>query len=160
MTNLELMRRTKGMNQFTLAEKSRLSQSWISRFESQKYNIDHARIETLCDLADALEVKLWDILEDETLRELMKSAVVGGEREHDTWYDGTRLREMRELMEISQTELASEMDTTQSNISRWETEGLENARIETIGFFCIYLNCHPCDLIDNENLRNKIREVL
>lgn len=160
MTNLERIRREKNMSQFKLSLRTEIEQSRISNYETMRNNIDNARIETICKFAKALGVEAWEVLNDKIISEMLYNVSRCEEVEHDQWFDGTRIKEMRERLKMTQLELANEMDTAQSTIAKWEIVGIESARIETICFLCIYLDCHPCDLIDDEELRGKLRGVL
>ena len=46
----------------------------IQKYEIGVRNIDGAKLETLCDLAIALDVSISDIVEDETLKTKLKLA--------------------------------------------------------------------------------------
>ena len=160
MTNLERIRREKNMTQFQLLIRSNIEQCRISNFETMRNNIDNARIETICRFAKVLGVKAWEILNDETLSEMLRNVSMCEEIEHDFWFEGSRVKEMRKRLKMTQAELANEMCIPQSAFCRWELAGIDAARIETLCFLCVYLNCHPCDLIDNKTLREMLREVL
>lgn len=160
LTNLEKIRQEKNMTQFKLSLASGIEQCRISNLENKRNDIDNARIETICRLAKALEVKAWEILNNETLSEMLQNVSRCDELDHDFWFEGTRLEEMRKRLNMTQTQLSNESYISQSKISCWKHGGIEKARIETICTLCIYLDCHPCDLIDDRKLRQKLRGVL
>lgn len=160
MTNIERIRHEKKMTQFQLLIQTGVEQCRISNYETMRNNIDNARIETICKFAKALGVKAWEVLNDESLSEMLRNVSRCEEAEHDTWFDGSRVKEMRQRLKMTQLELAKEMDIAQSTVAKWELCGIDFARIETICFLCIYLDCHPCDLIDNKTLREELRGVL
>ena len=83
MTRIEFLRREKGLNQMKLAELANVEQVRISAFETGKSLTDYARIRTLCRLAKALDVKIYDILSTE-LAQMLKSVSGLSECEHDT----------------------------------------------------------------------------
>lgn len=68
-TKLQKMRVRKGLSQKGLSDKSKVAKYTIQHYErnSSVSNIDCAKLETLLDLCIALDCKLEDILEDETL---------------------------------------------------------------------------------------------
>lgn len=159
MTQLEFFRREKGLNQIQLAELANVEQVRISAFETGKSLIDYARIKTLCRLAKALDVKIYSILSTE-LGEMLKSVSRLGECKHDTWFDGFRISEMRKKMKMTQQDVADELFVTQSKVAKWESTGVESLNLYTICQLCICLDCHPCDLIDDKNLRTELRGLL
>lgn len=160
MTNLERIRHEKNMTQFKLLILTGVEQCRISNYETMRNNIDNAHIETICRFANALGVKAWEILNDKNLSETLQNVSRCEEVEHDLWFDGTRVKEMRKRLKMTQVQLAEEMNVPQSTVARWETAGIDFARIETICSLSIYLDCHPCDLIDDEELREELRGVL
>lgn len=160
MTELERIRREKQLTQFQLAIKTEIEQSRISNYETLRNNIDNARIETICKFAKALNVKAWEILNDKNLSEMLQNVSENEESKHEFWFDGTRLEEMRKREKMTQCELSRETNIAQCRISSWECGSIETAHIENICTLCIFLNCNPCDLIDNKTLREQLREVL
>lgn len=148
------------MTQFQLAMKTGIEQCRISSFETMRNNIDNARIETICKFAKALDVKAWEIPNNKDLSEMLQSVSQTEEIKHDLWFEGTRLEEMRKSQRMTQSELSRQTTIAQSKLSQWEHGGIETAHIETICTLCIYLDCHPCDLIDNETLCEELRGVL
>lgn len=159
MTRIEFLRREKGLSQMQLAELANVERVRISAFETGKSLVNYARIKTLCRLAKALDVKLYDILSTE-LTQMLKSVSQLSECEHDTWFDGFRISEMRKKMEMTQQDVANELFVTQSKVAKWESTGVESLNLYTICQLCISLACHPCDLIDDRHLRTELRGLL
>lgn len=57
------MRESKGLTQTQLAEKSGIDVRMIQHYEQGSKNINHAWVETVLKLADALECDIREILE-------------------------------------------------------------------------------------------------
>ena len=66
-TNLQKARRKKGLSQKKLAELSGISARTIECYEQRARPIDGARLETLCELSNALDCKIVEILESQEL---------------------------------------------------------------------------------------------
>lgn len=160
MVNLKRIRLERGLSQFQLTMKTGIEQCRISEYEQGHKNINCARIETICKLAKVLDVKAWEILEGFAATEILKNASDCEEYEHDTWFEGGRLEETRRRMKMTQKEFSEYSCFTRPQIVKWENHGLETVRIETLAGLCIYLDCHPCDLIDDPYLRKLLRGVL
>ena len=60
-------REAKGLTQQQLADATGIKKRLIQTYEQGERNIDHAQIDTLCALCDALNCQITDILEDEAL---------------------------------------------------------------------------------------------
>lgn len=159
MTRLTQVRRARGWSQNKLAMVSGVEQCRISAFETMRADINNARIETVAMLAKALNVKIYDILNDD-LGEMLRGVAQYEEQEHDDWFDGTRFAEMRKRMKMSQVDFSSDIMMTQSQVSKYERLGVECVRIETLCRLCISLACSPCDLIDDKIIRDLLRGVL
>ena len=68
-TNLKRIRATLGMSQQDLSNATGIPKRTIFGYEQGKRDIDGASLSTLCDLSEALGVKIEDILESEELKE-------------------------------------------------------------------------------------------
>ena len=66
-TKLQRMRAQKGMTQKELALKSKISVRTLQCYEQRTRAIDTARLSTLCDLSNALDCRIGDILESQNL---------------------------------------------------------------------------------------------
>lgn len=66
-TKLQKKRIEKGLSQNDLENISGVKKRKIQSYEQEDTSIDRARLETLCDLSIALDCKIEDILEDESL---------------------------------------------------------------------------------------------
>ena len=71
---LQDVRKQRELSQSQLAKKSSQNLRMIQHYEQGFKNIDGAKLDTLCDLAIALDCKLWDILTDDNLKEKVKKA--------------------------------------------------------------------------------------
>ena len=72
MTKLQEMRQKNNLSQSKLAELSGVKIRMIQQYEINARNIDGAKLETLCDLAAALNCKIYDILENDDLIKKVK----------------------------------------------------------------------------------------
>jgi transcriptional regulator with XRE-family HTH domain len=160
MTKLEQLRRKCEFTQYKLSTIANIPQTRISQYEKQISNLDNAHIDTICKFAKALGVKAWEVLNDESLSEMLRNVSRSEELEHDPWFDGSRIKEMRKRSKMTQFELSHDMCIAQGIVSHWERNGADTIRLGSLCFLCIYLDCHPCDLIDNKTLREKLRGVL
>lgn len=75
MSNLKKMREVSGMSQSKLAEKSNVKLRMIQVYEQGYRDIDGANLETLLDLASALDCKVADILENPIMKEKANNAL-------------------------------------------------------------------------------------
>ena len=74
MTKLQEMRIKNNLSQSKLAELSGVKIRMIQQYEINARNIDGAKLETLCDLANALKCKVYDIIEsDELIKKVKKT---------------------------------------------------------------------------------------
>ena len=71
---LQEIRKKRGYSQSELSLLTNISVKTIQKYEIGERNIDGAKLETLCDLAIALDVPISDIVEDETLKTKLKLA--------------------------------------------------------------------------------------
>ena len=70
--NLQKQRVKRGLSQAELSEISGVTKRSIQLYENGDKTIDIAKLETICDLAESLNVKIEDILQDEKLVEKYK----------------------------------------------------------------------------------------
>lgn len=73
MSNIKKVRIEKGLTQAQLAEKSGLNIGTLRHYEQGSKNLDNAKIETLMDICDALDCKLYEIIQNEELQERVKN---------------------------------------------------------------------------------------
>ena len=73
MTNLKQVRLQKGLSQSQLAEKSGVGVRMLQEYEQGRKAIDGAKLNTLLNLANALDCKLHEILQDNELVEKAKT---------------------------------------------------------------------------------------
>lgn len=66
-TKLHKARLKKGLSQKHLSDLSGVSLRAIQCYEQQTRVIEHAKLQTLCDLCSALDCKIEDILEDKEI---------------------------------------------------------------------------------------------
>lgn len=65
---LQDVRKKRGLSQSQLAEKSGVSLRMLQHYEQGYKNIDHAKLETLCNIAKALECPITDVLTSPELK--------------------------------------------------------------------------------------------
>lgn len=75
MTKLAMIRKEKKISQFELAKKCDVSIQLIQSYEQKRLPIEGCRLESLLKICYVLDVKIWDILEDDNLAEKLKLAV-------------------------------------------------------------------------------------
>lgn len=76
MTNLQRIRKEKGLTQKQLAEKSGVSLKMIQKYETGEKNINHARTVTVFRLSYVLNTPMLYLMEDgDELTELIKLLV-------------------------------------------------------------------------------------
>ena len=66
-SKLKIIRESKRITKVELAEKSKVSVNMIVKYENGQRDIDKASLDTLTKLATALDVKLIELLENDTL---------------------------------------------------------------------------------------------
>lgn len=72
MNNLKRIRKEKGLSRRSLSVISGVSEKNIEKFEYGTRNIDITTLNTLCSLAIALDVPVYDLLESKNLKEKFK----------------------------------------------------------------------------------------
>lgn len=72
---LQTMRKKANLSQSELAAVSGVKLRAIQTYEIEQRNINHAKLETLCKLALALNCTLYDLLTDEQLKVKLKKTV-------------------------------------------------------------------------------------
>lgn len=75
MTKLQAIRKKNLISQFELAKRSKLSIQLIQKYEQGKLHIEGSRIESLLNICDVLNCKIWDILEDDKICNRLKKNV-------------------------------------------------------------------------------------
>ena len=66
-SKLKMIRESKRITKVELAEKSKVSVNMIIKYENGQRDIDKASLDTLTKLATVLDVKLIELLENDTL---------------------------------------------------------------------------------------------
>ena len=64
---LRLIRVEKGLSQSELSAASGVPVKTLQRYEQEPHKIDGAKLDTLCRLSEALDCKITDILNDDSL---------------------------------------------------------------------------------------------
>ena len=67
ITKLQKLRLARGFSQSELANAAGVSVRRIQKYEQQLTPIEGARLDTLCDLCIALDCKIEDVIENETI---------------------------------------------------------------------------------------------
>ena len=74
---LQEIRKRRGLSQSQLAERSGVNLRMIQHYEQGYKSIDGAALKTLCKLSQALDCRLWEILNDPQLAEAVQRQTVG-----------------------------------------------------------------------------------
>ncbi len=72
---LQDIRKSRNLSQSQLADLAGISKQVLQRYEMGYRNIDGADLERLCDLAIALNCKVYDIIESDALIEKLKKTI-------------------------------------------------------------------------------------
>lgn len=72
---LQEIRKEKKLTQSQLAKIANIPLRTIQQWECEQRNIDGASLETLCDIALALDCKIYDIIESEELIQKLKKTL-------------------------------------------------------------------------------------
>lgn len=72
---LKQVRESKGLSQSQLAKKSGVNLRMIQNYEQEARDINVARLNTIIDLAQALECSVCDVLTDENLIDKLKATL-------------------------------------------------------------------------------------
>ena len=151
--SLREARTKKNLSQMQLADLVDKGQCDISAYELQRRNIDQARPVTICKLAYVLGCKVWEIVNDKELSELLEKV---------SKYDSQCTKEfwrMRKKRKLHQYDLAAAVGVHRSTISEWESKGMRNSRIKYIALLCDVMKCHPTDIIEDPELQRLMSEV-
>lgn len=65
LSKVKALRIAKGISQSELAKASGVSKRSIENYEISRYNFDITKIETITNLAEALDVPFYDLLSDD-----------------------------------------------------------------------------------------------
>ena len=72
---LQQLRQNNGLSQKQLSDESKIPLRTIQQWECGQRNIDGASINRLCDLAIALNCKIYDLIDDEELIQKIKKTL-------------------------------------------------------------------------------------
>lgn len=153
MTKLKRIRTEMGLTQRDVSQRSGISQTRICTLENNERMMDGSSTYTICCIANALNVKMWEIIDNEKFATILKEV---SKYPKDTEYGrgDSHLLSLRMKRRISQAHLAKALGVAQSAISRWENDGIYSMRLSLLCELCVIMYCHPCDIIDG------LREVL
>ena len=73
MSKLKLLRTGKKLSQRELAEKSGVSLRTLQHYEIGDRDINGARLETLLKLSDVLEIRFYELLDDDLQEKIIKN---------------------------------------------------------------------------------------
>lgn len=127
MSKIKKIRLEKQMTQFELSLKSGLAPSEISRFEKLS-NIENITLKSLCKIAKGLDVKLWDIIDDQNLIDMLYENI---NYESGIFLDGDKspVAEILELFNVLQNELSERCKISVVQLSRWKSYGMDNTTL-------------------------------
>lgn len=77
-TKLHKARMKKGMSQVDLSKASGVALATIQGYEAKNRDINGAKLETLCDIAKALDCNISDIIDDNVLIKKFNAVTKGG----------------------------------------------------------------------------------
>jgi transcriptional regulator with XRE-family HTH domain len=127
MSKIKEIRLQKQMTQFELSLKSGLVQPEISRFEKLS-SIESITLKSLCKIAKGLDVRLWYIIENENLIDMLyeninyeSGIILNG--------DKSPIAEILESFDISQSELSKRCKIPVIQLSRWKNYGMDNTTL-------------------------------
>ena len=151
MTKLKKLRIERGLTQNELAKISGLTQTRICALENNEGMIEGSSTYTIAMLANALGVKLWDVIDNEKYVIILKEV---SQYPREMKYERVYLLNVRMHKGLSQLNLAKALGISQGCVSRWENEGIDSMRMTLLCKACSILHCHPCDII------NSLKEVI
>lgn len=127
MTKLKQMRIEKGLRQIDITARCGLAQSQYVNYEKY-FDAENLTLKTLCKIAKGLDVKLWDIIDDQDVSEQLHEV---NDYETGVFLNGDRspLAEIREISETTQTQISNSTRVSQSQISKWERYGMDAAKL-------------------------------
>lgn len=127
MSKIKKIRLEKQMTQFELSLKSGLAPSEISRFEKLS-DVENITLKSLCKIAKGLDVKLWYIIENENLIDMLYENI---NYESGIFLDGDKspVAEILESFNVSQNELSELCKISVVQLSRWKSYGMDNTTL-------------------------------
>ena len=131
-------RKAAKLTQVELAEKTRLSRSYIGDIEKDRYN---PSLSTLKLIAKATNMSLSTLLH--------KAGDDSISTTHNNSLFPLRLKYLREKADITQAELAQKLDVTQQAVGRWE-RGQTSPDYETLKKLSVLFDVSVDYLLDNQ----------
>lgn len=127
MSKIKEIRLQKQMTQNRMSLQSGLTQQEISRFEKLS-DVDGITLKSLCKIAKGLDVKLWDIISDQNLIDMLHENI---NYESGIFLDGivSPVAEIFDLFDISQNELSERCKISLTQLSRWKNYGMDNTTL-------------------------------
>lgn len=157
MTKLKRMRIEKGMRQIDITARCGLAQSQYANYEKY-FDAKNLTLKTLCKIAKGFDVKLWDIIDDQDIIEKLHEV-----NDYETGFlldnEKSPLAEIRDICEITQTQIANLSRISQSQICKWERYGMDNANLKNFIDIAKALHVNIGLLIWDEDLLNLYDEV-
>lgn len=157
MTKLKQMRIEKGLRQIDITARCGLAQSQYVNYEKY-FDVENLSLKTVCRIAKGFDVKLWDIIDDQNIIAKLHEV-----NEYDTGFilDGnvSPIAEIKEIYELTQTELSIRTKIAQSQICKWERYGMDTAKLKNFIEVARALRVNVRLLIWDEDLLNLYNEV-
>lgn len=157
ITNAKQIRTEKKMTLVDVTVRCGLAPSQISNFE-RRFDVENLSLKTVCKIAKGLDVKIWDVINDPNIVKKLHEAV-----EIETGFfldrDKSPIAEIREICRITQIELSKKSKITQSQIAKWERDGMDKANVKNFINIAKALHVNICALVWDENLLNLYNEV-
>lgn len=157
MTKLKRMRIEKGIRQIDITARCGLAQSQYANYEKY-FDVENLTLKTLCKIAKGFDVKLWDIIDDQDIITKLHEV-----NEYETGFllDGEKspIAEIRNVCEITQTQMSNLCRIPQSQICKWERYGMDTAKLKNFIDVAKALHVNLRSLIWNIDLLNLFDEV-
>lgn len=157
ITNAKQIRTKKKMTLVDVTARCGLAPSRISIFE-QRFDVENLSLKTVCKIANGLDVKIWDVINDPDIAKKLHGAV-----EHDAGIildgDKSPIAEIRETYGMTQFDVSIKTKITQAQISNWERHGMDNANVKNFIKVAHGLCVNIGLLIWDEDLLNLYDEV-
>lgn len=157
MTNAKRIRLEKGMTQLELTLRSGIASSQITNIE-RTFDVENLSLKTVCRIAKALDVKIWDVINDPCVIEKLHDV---DEIESGFFLNGevSPILELRTNNEITQTQLSKASNISQSQICKWERYGMDTAKLKNFIDVAKAFHVHPGLLIWDQDFQNLYDEV-
>lgn len=158
MINLRALREQKRMTLNEVSQKCGLAISQINRYE-KSFDIENISLKNVCKIAKGFSVSIWELIDDEKLKCDLHE-VTGYETGIFLDGDISPITEIKEIYDISQTEIVERSGIIQSQISKWEHLGMDTAKLKHFIMIAKAMKINMTLLIWDEDLQSLFCEVI